>query len=114
MQSKPRGREFRSAAKLSKGKVASEPMASIDVSQSFQNLLDTAVHSIPKILVFLAVLVVGWIIAKVLARIVDMVLRKVKFDHFVERGVVGAAPPAHAGSPPEHAGVPSTTQESGQ
>src|ERR1700749_702943 len=70
----------------------SEPLASsISVSQSFQNLLDTAVHSIPKILVFLVILVIGWIIAKVLARVVDVVLRKVKFDHFVERGVVGAA-----------------------
>ena len=69
----------------------SEPLASINVSQSFQNLLDTVVHAVPKILVFLLVLVIGWIIAKVLARIVDMGLRRVKFDHFVERGVVGQA-----------------------
>ena len=69
----------------------SEPLASINVSQSFQNLLNTVVHEIPKIVVFLVVLVVGWIIAKLLARIVDMVLRRVKFDHFVERGVVGQA-----------------------
>jgi hypothetical protein len=41
--------------------------------------------------VFLLVLVIGWIVAKVLARIVDMILRRVKFDHFVERGVVGQA-----------------------
>lgn len=69
----------------------SEPLASINVSQSFQNLLDTVVHSVPKILVFLVVLIVGWIIAKALAKIVDVVLRRVKFDHFVERGVVGQA-----------------------
>jgi hypothetical protein len=40
----------------------------VSVSQSFQNLLDTVFHSIPKILVFLVILVVGWIVAKVLAR----------------------------------------------
>src|SRR5258708_8951164 len=73
------------------GEVMREPLASINVSQSFQNLLDTVFHSIPKILVFLIILVIGWIVAKVLARIVDMVLRRIKFDRFVERGVVGQA-----------------------
>lgn len=68
-----------------------EPLAAINVGQSFQNLLNTVVHEIPKILVFLVVLVVGWIIAKALAKVVDVVLRRVKFDHFVERGVVGQA-----------------------
>ena len=68
-----------------------QPLASFQVSTSFQNLLDTVFHSIPKILVFLLILVIGWIVAKVLARIVDMILRRVKFDRFVERGVVGQA-----------------------
>ena len=66
----------------------SHPLASSSVSQSFQNLLYTVVCSIPKILVFLTVLVIGWI-SKVLAWIVDMILRRVKFDHFVERGFAG-------------------------
>jgi hypothetical protein len=69
----------------------SQPLASFQVSQSFQNLLDTVFHSIPKILVFLIILVVGWIVAKALSRLVDMILRRVKFDRFVERGVVGQA-----------------------
>jgi Conserved TM helix len=68
-----------------------QPLAAISVSTSFQDLLTTVVHSIPKILVFLVVLVIGWIVAKVIARLVDMILRRVKFDHFVERGVVGQA-----------------------
>ena len=68
-----------------------QPLASFQISTSFQNLLDTVFHSIPKILVFLLILVIGWIVAKVLARIVDMVLRRVRFDRFVERGVVGQA-----------------------
>lgn len=69
----------------------SQPLASISVSTSFQDLLTTVVHSIPKVLVFLVILVVGWIIAKILARIVEMVFKRVKFDKFVERGVVGQA-----------------------
>jgi hypothetical protein len=68
-----------------------QPLASISVSSSFQDLLTTVVHSIPKILIFLVVLIIGWIVAKALARLVDMILRRVKFDHFVERGVVGQA-----------------------
>lgn len=69
----------------------SQPLASFSVSTSFQNLLDTVFHSIPKIIVFLVILVIGWIVARILGRLVDMGLRKVKFDHFVERGVIGQA-----------------------
>ena len=68
-----------------------QPLASFQISSSFQDLVTTVFHSIPKILVFLLVLVIGWIVAKVLSRLVDMILRRVKFDHFVERGVVGQA-----------------------
>src|ERR1700760_2581825 len=68
-----------------------QPLASVSVSQSFQNLLDTVFHSIPKILVFLLILVVGWIVAKVLARVIVMLLTRMHFDRFVERGVVGQA-----------------------
>jgi uncharacterized membrane protein YgcG len=68
-----------------------QPLASISPGQSVQNLLDTVFHALPKILVFLLILVIGWIIARVLARIVDIVLRRVHFDRFVERGVVGQA-----------------------
>jgi hypothetical protein len=68
-----------------------QPLAAVSVSQSFQNLLDTVFHSVPKILVFLVILVVGWIVAKVLARAIVMILHRVHFDRFVERGVVGQA-----------------------
>jgi uncharacterized integral membrane protein len=61
----------------------------VSVSQSFQNLLDTVFHSIPKILVFLVFLVVGWIVAKGAGAAIVILLRKVRFDRFVERGVIG-------------------------
>jgi Conserved TM helix len=68
-----------------------EPLASVSFSQSVQNLLDTVFNSLPKILVFLVVLVVGWIIAKVLQRILVSILHRVHFDNFAERGAVGTA-----------------------
>jgi hypothetical protein len=69
----------------------SQPTASISPSTSFQDLLTTVVHSIPKIVVFLLVLLIGWIVAKALSRVVEMILHRVHFDRFVERGVVGQA-----------------------
>jgi magnesium-transporting ATPase (P-type) len=68
-----------------------QPLASVSVSQSFQNLLDTVFNSLPKILVFLVVLVVGWIIAKVIQKAIVMILHRVHFDKFAERGAVGDA-----------------------
>jgi hypothetical protein len=68
-----------------------QPLALVSVSQSVQNLLDTVFHSIPKILVFLAILIVGWIIAKVLMQVIVAVARKLGFDRFAERGVIGQA-----------------------
>ena len=66
-------------------------LAAVSVSQSFQNLLNTVVRAIPTIVVFLVILVIGWVVARLLSRIVDMLLRRVHFDRFVERGVVGQA-----------------------
>jgi hypothetical protein len=68
-----------------------QPLASVSFSTSVQNLLDTVFHSLPKILVFLIVLVVGWIVAKVIQRILVSVLHRVHFDNFAERGAVGTA-----------------------
>ena len=68
-----------------------QAQASISVSQSFQNLLDTVFHAIPKILVFLVILIVGWLIAKALGKLVDVILRRLHFDNLAERGVVGDA-----------------------
>jgi hypothetical protein len=76
---------------LPRGEGMSQPLASFSIGTSFQNLLDTVFHSIPKIIVFLVIIVIGWIVARILARLVDMGLRKVRFDHFVERGMIGQA-----------------------
>jgi hypothetical protein len=68
-----------------------QPLAAVSASQSFQNLLNTVVNAIPKILVFLVVLVIGWIVARILARVVDLLLRRVHFDRFAEHGAIGRA-----------------------
>ncbi|HTR92037.1 MAG TPA: hypothetical protein VMI73_09875 [Trebonia sp.] len=41
----------------------SQPLASFQISSSFQDLLNTVFHSIPKILVFLFILIIGWFVA---------------------------------------------------
>lgn len=46
---------------------------------------------LPKLLAFLVILVVGWIIARVVAKVVDGLLERVGFDGAVERGGVKRA-----------------------
>lgn len=68
-------------------------LAAINVNfgQSVQNLLNTIARSIPKILVFLLILVVGWIVARVIGKLIAKGLGKLGFDRFAERGAVGHA-----------------------
>jgi hypothetical protein len=68
-----------------------QPLADVNVSQSLQNLLNTVFNAIPKILLFLVILVIGWLVARVLMQAVATLLRKLKFDNFAQRGVVGQA-----------------------
>jgi Conserved TM helix len=51
-----------------KGGIVSQPPTSINVRQPFHGLLNTVVNSAPRILVFLIVLAIGWIAAKVLGQ----------------------------------------------
>jgi hypothetical protein len=66
-------------------------LASVSVSQSVQNLLNTIAHSVPKIAVFVLVLVVGWIIARLVKAAVQALLKRVHFDRMAERGSIGQA-----------------------
>jgi Mechanosensitive ion channel, conserved TM helix len=68
-----------------------QPLAAVNVSQSFQGLLNTVLNSLPKILVFIVVLVVGWVIATVIMRLIQAVLHRAHFDRFAQRGFVGNA-----------------------
>jgi hypothetical protein len=63
----------------------------MDIGESFSNMTDGVIQLIPKILVFIVIIVIGWIIARVLRKAVDMLLEKVGFDRMVERGMIGDA-----------------------
>lgn len=45
----------------------------------------------PKLLAFLVILIIGWILAKLIAKAIDKILEKVGFDRAVERGGVRRA-----------------------
>ncbi|MFD0823299.1 hypothetical protein ACFQ0D_34420, partial [Micromonospora zhanjiangensis] len=46
---------------------------------------------VPRIILFVVILVVGWLVARFVLKIVDAVLERVGFDRAVERGGVGRA-----------------------
>ncbi|BCK53332.1 hypothetical protein NWFMUON74_11040 [Nocardia wallacei] len=58
----------------------------IDFQQGMSNAWSAIATFVPKFVGFLVVLAIGWIIAKVIAKIADRVLRRVGFDRLVERG----------------------------
>jgi hypothetical protein len=66
-------------------------VAAIDIGQSLQRMLDIVVRIVPKLIVFVVILVVGWIVAKLIERAVAAILERVHFNRVAERGVVGRA-----------------------
>lgn len=68
-----------------------QPLAAVDIGNSMQSALDAFGRTVPKIIVFLIILIVGWIVAKALQKLVSMVLGKVHFERVAERGMVGDA-----------------------
>jgi hypothetical protein len=57
----------------------------MDISQSFQNMVDNVVEFLPRALAFLAILLVGWIVAKWIGKLVGKLLNKVGLDRVGER-----------------------------
>src|SRR4051794_7365848 len=58
---------------------------------AWTDALRSAVLFVPKLLLFLAILIVGWIVARLLAKGVAKVLARVGFDRWVERGGIKTA-----------------------
>ena len=56
------------------------------MDDALQQMWNTVATFVPKLVAFLIILIVGWIIAKVLAKAVNAVLERVGFDRAVERG----------------------------
>jgi len=66
-------------------------MLAINIQQGLTDAWSSIATFVPKLVGFLLILLIGYIIAKVLARIVDGLLERVGFDRWVERGSFGTA-----------------------
>lgn len=61
----------------------------VDFEQSLSQALTSVTTFVPKLLLFLVILFVGWLIAKAVAKIVTVVLNKVGFARAVDRAGLG-------------------------
>lgn len=69
-----------------------QPLAlSIDFGQGITEAWSAVARFIPKLVAFLAILLIGWFVARLIARIADRLLRRAGFEKLVERGGAGKA-----------------------
>ncbi len=61
-------------------------LAAVDFGQGISNAWSSIATFVPKLLAFLAVLLIGWMIAKAIAKAVGTVLDRIGFDRVAERG----------------------------
>ena len=67
------------------------PEASINFSSGLTDAWSTVARIVPKFVGFLVILVIGWFIARLLARALDTLLRKMGFERLAERGGISRA-----------------------
>lgn len=67
------------------------PTIAVELEQGIEDAFANVAEFVPKLIGFLVILVIGYIIAKVLAKVADAVLERVGFDKAVERGGVKQA-----------------------
>ena len=60
-------------------------------TEPLEQAATTVATFFPKFIAFMAILIIGYLVAKALAKIVDKVLERVGFNRAVERGGVGRA-----------------------
>ena len=63
----------------------------LNYSDGLSNAWSNVATFVPKLVVFLVILVVGWLIARALAKAISVVLTRVGFDKAVERGGIKKA-----------------------
>ena len=71
--------------------MAAQTPMSIDWSGGLSDAWSEIVSFVPKLLIFVVILLIGWLIAKAVAKIVDVILERSGFDRAVERGGVKQA-----------------------
>jgi hypothetical protein len=65
--------------------------AAVDWESGVSSAWRNVVEFVPKLIVFVIILLIGWLVARLLQRVTNSVLERVGFDRAVERGGVGAA-----------------------
>lgn len=65
-------------------------MLAIEWSQGIEDAWSDVASFVPKLAAALAVLIIGWIIAKFIRRVLERILVKVNFDSYVDRAGLGA------------------------
>jgi hypothetical protein len=60
-------------------------LASVDITGGITSMWNTFTVWVPRFVGFLAILVIGWIIAKMIGKAVEAVLRRVHFERVMER-----------------------------
>jgi hypothetical protein len=66
-------------------------VSTVNVAGALSDMLRAVVLFLPKAIAFLAILIIGWLVARVVYKLVDKVLERVGFDKAVERGGIRAA-----------------------
>lgn len=63
----------------------------VDIGDAVTDMWRSVLLFIPRAIAFIAILVIGWIVARSVIKIVDKVLERVGFDRLIERGGIGRA-----------------------
>lgn len=63
----------------------------VDFGRGVEDAWSSVAAFVPKLLAFLVILLIGWLVAKSVEKILDKVLERVGFDRWVERGGVKRA-----------------------
>jgi hypothetical protein len=66
-------------------------MLAIDIENGIESAWEDVATFVPKLLGFLVILLIGYFICKLIARVVDGLLERVGFDRWVERGSLKTA-----------------------
>lgn len=65
-------------------------MAAVDFSSGLTDAWRSVAAFVPKLAAFLVILLIGWLVAKAIARAVEALLERMRFDSLVERGGIKA------------------------
>src|SRR5687768_7766703 len=66
-------------------------LAAVDWDTGLEDAWSSIATFVPRLLAFLAILAIGWFVAKAIATVVNKVLERVGFDRAIERGGIRKA-----------------------